>query len=78
MTFVFANLSIIFVGVAWLGEAYDFGATECGYILVTANVFGLIGCVLAGLILKEKYKIKCQILLVISFFAFGGMWFGFE
>jgi hypothetical protein len=52
MTFIFADLSIIFVGIAWLGEAYSFDEKECGNILVIANIFGLIGCVLSGLIMK--------------------------
>jgi len=53
ITFVFANLSIIFIGVAWLGEAYGISTSQCGYILVTANAAGLLGCALSGLLLKN-------------------------
>jgi len=74
---VFANLSIIFVGVAWLGDAYDVSTEQCGYIIVIANIAGFCGCALTSLLLKDKYKLKCKIFLFLSFFAFGIMWIGF-
>lgn len=59
VTFVFANLSIIFVGVAWLGQAYEVSTEQCGYVLVIANGAGLVGCVGSALIMKDRYKRKC-------------------
>jgi hypothetical protein len=78
VSFVFSSLSIVFVGVAWIGEAYNITTEQCGYILIIANAAGLVGCAGSGLLLKDEYKKKCKIFLVGAFTGFIMMWIGFE
>lgn len=68
----------MFVGVAWVGEAYNISTEQCGYILIIANAAGLVGCAGSGFLLKNEYKKKCKIFLIGAFVGFILMWIGFE
>lgn len=63
MTFIFGDLSLIFVFLPWITKTYEFESQSNGYIIVSANIAGLVGCVVVGLLGKAiSYRKKSLIL----------------
>jgi len=63
MSFVFATLSILFIGLPWFGEVYNYDEFDCGIIIISANISGFVSCFLFSFILKKSYKKKAIFLL---------------
>ncbi len=60
MTFVFGSLNIFFVCLSWILEVYGFESIQTGIIFITANISGLIGCVITGILFtNQTYRRNC-------------------
>lgn len=78
-TFVFGDLTIMFVFFPWISKAYDFNKTINGTIFLVANVMGCLACVLFGLLNKRiTYKMRCVIFSLGFIASLGLLWLSFE
>lgn len=65
MTLVFGDFSVIYVFLPWVSKSYGFKTETNGKIIIFANIFGLLGCILVGFIKKRlTYKKICTFALV--------------
>lgn len=60
LTFVFGDLSIIFVFLPWITKTYHYEMVSNGIVVGCANLAGLVGCVIVSLFGKKyTYRQKC-------------------
>jgi MFS family permease len=79
MSCVFGTLSLIFVFLPWITKAYHYESVYNGYILISANLAGCLGCVMVGVFGKTlSYRRKCILLLGPPIIIFGFLWLSFE
>ena len=79
MTFVFATLSLVFVFFPWIMKTYHLDSVYNGYVIISANLAGCVGCVVVGIFGKKfTYKRKCSILLFGQIVMYGAIWGSFE
>lgn len=79
ITFIFGDLSVIFVFMPWITKTYDYETVSNGLIIVCANLSGCAGCIIIGLINKRfGYKRKCAVLLLGTIVAIIFLWISLE
>jgi hypothetical protein len=65
ITFVFGDLSIIFVFTPWITKTYGYETISNGIIIACSNLVGCLGCVLVSVIAKSvTYRKKCIVLII--------------
>ena len=52
MSFSFGMMSLIFVFLPWMTKTYNFDSECNGYIIVSANLGGCLGCIIIGILGK--------------------------
>lgn len=72
-------MSIVYVFVSWITKTYDFDSVYNGYIIISANCGGIVGCVLIGTLAKSAtYKRRSNVLAFLEIIAMGMLWGAFE
>jgi MFS family permease len=60
MTFIYGALNIFFVSLSWILHVYNFTSLQTGLIFIIANLTGLFGCLLTGLLFtSHTYRRNC-------------------
>lgn len=78
-TFVFGAVSIIYVFLPWISKAYQYESVVNGYVIISANIAGCLGCVIVSTFGKDlAYKTKTLILAAGEIVAIGILWLSFE
>ena len=78
MTFVFSTMSLIFVFLPWTTKTYGFDSVYNGYIIISANLAGCLGCVVVGVFGKAlTYKRKSMFLLLSQILVYLLIWGSF-
>jgi MFS-type transporter involved in bile tolerance (Atg22 family) len=75
ITFVFGDLSIIFVFMPWITKTYHYATVSNGIIIASSNIVGCLACVLISTIGKRfTYKQKCTFLSIGLIFSMAFLW----
>ena len=78
MTFVFGAVSLMFVFLPWTTKTYDYESVYNGYIILSANMAGCLGCIAIGVLGKSfPYKKKSIFLSIPPIFAYSLIWGSF-
>lgn len=71
------TIFLSFVCFSWMGDTYNFTASQIGSIFIIINITGIIGASLNGVLYKDFYKKKCQILGLVNILSFLLLWLSF-
>ena len=78
MTFVFGAVSLMFVFLPWTTKTYDYESVINGYIILSANMAGCLGCIVVGIFGKNvAYKKKSILLSIPPILAYTLIWGSF-
>ena len=78
-TFIFSDLTIVFVFFPWISKAYQFSTTINGTIFLVANFMGCLACVLFGLLNKKlTYRLRCVGFSAGFILSLMLLWLSFE
>ena len=78
MTFIFIDLSVLFIAISQFERAYNIEQVRTGLNILLLFLSGLFGCLLNMSYYPNQYKWKSVVFIMVTLMSHCLLWLGFE